>query len=135
MSNVASPSQSASQSTGKGSGGAPDAGAIKRAAKSGWSRLEAHPGDELILATRLSGFAPNTTVLFKVCPATGDPNAPLANLKGVSDASGFAFAEWIYIHDPIRVKEPRLLFEAEADGLKTISHAIRIVDWIELTLE
>src|SRR5206468_7469847 len=88
---------------------APTAKELKRATKSGWSKPSARPGDEVFLAARLTGFQAGTTVLFKVFPTSGDPAAPLANLSGVSDETGIAFVEWAYVHDPVKVKEPKLL--------------------------
>jgi len=98
--------------------------------KTGWSRREAYPGDPLIMAAKLSGFAPGTSVAFKVFPASGDPSKPIGQAKGVSDANGIAAAAWTYEKQGAGLKDPNLVFEADAGGEKALSPALTIVDWV-----
>lgn len=102
--------------------------------RSGWTKREARPGDEVFLVAKLSGYEPGAQVQFKVFPTTGSPDAPLANLRGFADERGLAFVEWVYVHDPVRVRDPRLMFEAEVEGNKTLSTVLVIVDTISLRL-
>src|SRR5437870_13498919 len=92
----------------------------EKAAKSGWSKPVAKPGEELLLVARLVGYQPGTTVTFRVFPTSSEAGTSIANLKAVSDDRGLALAEWVYVHDPIRVKDPRLIFEANVEGVKAL---------------
>lgn len=125
----------ATSETSAGKGGSTPAPAAPRIDRSGWTRRMAKPGDEVFAVAKLSGFPAGTPVDFRIFAASGDPNAPLANLRGTTNELGFAWVEWIYTHDPIRVKEPRILFEAEAEGSKNASPVLVIVDSISLRLE
>jgi hypothetical protein len=96
----------------------------------GWSRRSAYPGDEVFLVARLSGFLPGTEVKFSVFPASGDPGKPIAKLAGKSDEGGLAWAQWAFEPGGQKLKDPNLVFEAEAGGQKQLSPALTISDWV-----
>ncbi|MHC4393098.1 MAG: hypothetical protein ACYS22_17535, partial [Planctomycetota bacterium] len=133
---MASLTQSAQQQAGGAAQAPGQAAAGKEAppaqAKVGWSAPVAAPGGKVFVTAKLAGYMPETEVVFKIFSASGDPGAPLATLKALSDASGHACAGSTVKFDPTRGDDPRLLFEADVEGITSISPALIIVDKLEV---
>lgn len=119
-----------------GSGDAPPPAPRPRASAPGWSKARAYRGDTVLLGARLRGFPANTQVTFKIFPSTSEPSRAIGTVNGVSEGeNGLASAEWTVRFDPSRHDDPRLLFEASADGKTGTSPILLVVDWAEMTLK
>jgi hypothetical protein len=158
LASQAGPGQTAGQSFGAGqsaggSGGSGGSGAGQsagesnggmgkprpRASQPGWSKVRAYRGDDVVLAAKLFGFNEGTKVTFKIFSSTGEPAKSIATLQGEADEHGIAAAEWTVKFDPARHGDPRLLFEASAEGAAKVapatSPALLVCDFADMTLE
>ncbi len=97
----------------------------------GWSVKKAKQGQRVILRVRATGFDPGTPVTLRIFESTKSAAEAIATLKSQIDREGIAHVEYEYWHNPNRVKDPRLVYEAEVAGVKATSDVLCITDFFE----
>ncbi len=88
-----------------------------------FSRSSAKPGEIVDLVAEVTGFEPDTPVVFRIFETTKDPGEPLAVLRSsTTEESGgkLATAQWVY-RPTGRVQEPKFLFEVDVEGYKGLA--------------